>query len=69
MSKPSEHQVNEALKSYGLSLESRRAVSKFNTFWKMSDEDFDQAIKWTVASIRNDAEYEERVRDHGCGCV
>lgn len=62
-----EQQLEVALKCEGTSLNAPRAKSKFNTFYKLADGDFDTAVQWTVASIRNDAEYEQRSRDHGCG--
>lgn len=64
---PAEHQIEQALKAEGTSLMAPRAKSKFNKFYKLAEGDFDKAIKWTAASIRNDAEYEQRSRDHGCG--
>lgn len=59
--------INEALKSYGYSLSSPRAKSKFNTFYFISEGDFDKAIKWTARSIHNDEEYEKRCAGHGTG--
>jgi hypothetical protein len=63
-----EQQISVALQAEGASLMAPRAKAKFNRFIRLADGDFDKAIKWTAASIRNDAEYEERCRDHGCGC-
>lgn len=61
------YQILVALEAEGANPHAPRAHSKFKTFIKLSDGDFDKAIKWTAASIKNDAEYEERCRDHGCG--
>jgi len=65
--KYTEQQVSVALQSEGTSLNAPRAKSKFNKFYKLADGDFDKAIKWTAASIRNDAEEKQRSLDHGCG--
>ena len=67
MTTHTDHQISVALQAEGSSLLAPRAKSKFNRFIRLSDNDFDKAIKWTAASIRNDAEYNERIGDHGCG--
>lgn len=62
-----ENRISTALERHGCSLMDPRAKSKFRRFYKIAKGNFEQAITWTVASIRNDREYDARIKDHGTG--